>query len=172
MPSASRMTTPVTIDEAQIEGASVSARTRTRPVTGTVAEPGRPDTTATVAKLIRFLETGSAPDGLFAPGVFSDLSLPQWRVQTATAEEILAIRGEDHPFPGQVRVERVEETGHGFTIEFEERWDSGGQRWYCREMIRADVAGGSIVELSIYCTGDWDAARQEEHAAAVRLIRP
>jgi hypothetical protein len=141
-------------------------------VTGTVAEQDRPDTSTAVAKLIQFLETGSAPDGLFAPGVFSDLSLPQWRVQAATAEAILAIRAEDHPYPGQVRVERVEQTGHGFTIEFEERWDSAGQRWYSREMIRADVEGGSIVELSIYCTGDWDAARQQEHAAAVRLIRP
>jgi hypothetical protein len=141
-------------------------------VTGTVAGQDRPDTSAAVAKLIQFLETGSAPDGLFAPGVFSDLSLPHWRVQAATAEDILAIRAEDHPFPGQVRVERVEQTGHGFTIEFEERWDSGGQRWYSREMIRADVAGDSIVELSIYCTGDWDAARQQEHAAAVQLIRP
>jgi hypothetical protein len=151
-------------------------------VTGTVAGPGRADTGAAgtgradpstaVAKLIQFLETGSAPGGLFAPGVFCDLSLPQWRVQAATAEDILAIRAEDHPFPGQVRVERVEQTGHGFTIEFEERWDSGGQRWYSREMIRADVAGGSIVELSVYCTGDWDAARQKEHAAAVQLIRP
>jgi hypothetical protein len=114
-----------------------------------------------VAKLIRFLETGFAPDGLFAPGVISDLSLPQWRVQAATAEDILAIRAEGHPCPGHVRVERVEQTGHGFTIEFEERWDSGGQRWYCREMIGADAGGGSIVELSIYCTDDWDAARQK-----------
>jgi len=84
----------------------------------------------------------------------------------------VAIRADGHPCPGQVRVERVEQTGHGFTIEFEERWDDQGQRWYCREMIRADVAGGSIVELSIFCTGDWDEARQREHAGAVQLIRP
>jgi hypothetical protein len=140
--------------------------------TGTAAGQGPPDTSAAVAKLIRFLETGSVPDGLFAPGVFCDLSLPQWRVQAGTAGEILALRAEGHPSPGQVRVERIEQTGHGFTIEFEERWDSGGQRWYCREMIRADVADGSITELSVYCTGDWDAARQREHAAAVQLIRP
>jgi len=148
------MTTPVTVDEAQAR------------------RQAGPDTSAAVAKLIRFLETGSAPEGLFAPGAFSDLSLPQWRVQAGTAGDILAIRAEGHPWPGQVRVERVEQTGHGFTIEFEERWENGGQRWYCREMIRADVAGGSIVELSIFCTGDWDEARQREHAGAVRLIRP
>jgi hypothetical protein len=142
----------------------------------TIASTGKPtDTTVAstvVANLIRFLETGTVPDGLFAPDAFIDLSLPQWRVQATTAPEIIAIRAEGHPFPGQVRVERVEQTGHGFTIEFEERWENEGQRWYCREMIRADVAGESIVELSVYCTGDWDEARQREHGAAVRLIRP
>jgi hypothetical protein len=130
-----------------------------------------PDTSAAVANLIRFLETGSVPDGLFAPDVFSDLSLPHWRIQAATDGEIVAIRAESHPWPGQLRVERVEQTGHGFTIEFEERWDHEGQRWYCREMIRADVVAGTIVEMSIYCTGDWDEARQREHAKAVQLIR-
>jgi hypothetical protein len=133
--------------------------------------PGRPDTNEAVANLIRFLETGSAPAGLFTPNVFSDLSLPHWRIQAATAEQIIAIRAESHPWPGQVRVERVEQTRHGFTIEFEERWDHEGQRWYCREMIRADVVGDSIAEMSIFCTGDWDEARQREHAGTVQLIR-
>jgi hypothetical protein len=132
----------------------------------------QPETATAVAHLIRFLETGAAPEGLFAPTVFLDLSLPQWRIQADTAEEVLAARAEGHPFPGQVRVERVEQTDHGFTIEFEERWDHEGQRWYCREMIRADVVDGRIVEMSVYCTGDWDEARQREHAAAVGLIRP
>jgi hypothetical protein len=140
--------------------------------TTTTGRQGRPDTSAAVAGLIRFLETGSVPDGLFAPDVFTDLSLPQWRIQAATAGQTLAIRAQGHPWPGQVRVERIEQTDRGFTIEFEERWDNEGQRWYCREMIRADVAGDSIVEMSIFCTGDWNEARQREHAGAVHLIRP
>jgi hypothetical protein len=140
--------------------------------TTTTGRQGRPDTSAAVAGLVRFLETGSVPDGLFAPDVFTDLSLPQWRIQAATAGETLAIRAQGHPWPGQVGVERIEQTDRGFTIEFEERWDNEGQRWYCREMIRADVAGDSIVEMSIFCTGDWNEARQREHAGAVHLIRP
>jgi hypothetical protein len=107
----------------------------------------RPETTTAVANLIRFLETGEAPDGLFTPDAFADLSLPHWRIQAGAAEEILAIRSGSHPFPGQVRVERVEQTDHGFTVEFEERWDHDGQRWYCREMIRADVVDDRIVEM-------------------------
>jgi hypothetical protein len=129
-------------------------------------------TTTAAANLIRFLETGVVPDGLFAPDLFTDLTMPRWRVQGATSDEAVALRLEGHPTPGKVRVERVEQTGRGFTLEFEEHWDAEDQQWYCREMIRADVVGDSIVELSIYCTGDWDEARQREHASSVRLLRP
>ena len=41
-----------------------------------------------------------------------------------------------------------------------------------RELFRADVAGAGIVDLAVYCTGDWDRARVAEHASTVRLIRP
>jgi len=41
-----------------------------------------------------------------------------------------------------------------------------------REMIRAEVADGALAALTVYCTGDWDQARQAEHAAAVTLLRP
>ena len=125
-----------------------------------------------VAKLIQYLETASAPDGLFAPDLFVDLSIPQWRFQAAGLEDAVALRACGHPWPGQVRVERVETTANGFTIEFEERWDNEDQRWYCREMIRADVVGDTITEMSVYCTGDWDEAQQKAHGAAAQLIRP
>jgi hypothetical protein len=141
-------------------------------VAGDATRPSAPDVAAVVADLIRFLETGTVPDGLFAADVFADLSLPHWRVQAATAADVIALRTEGHPFLGELQVQRVEYTARGFVIEFTERWDSQGQRWYCREMILADVQGASITELSIYCTGDWDEAKQREHADAVRLIRP
>jgi hypothetical protein len=38
--------------------------------------------------------------------------------------------------------------------------------------MRAEVAGGQVAELTVYCAGDWDQARQAEHAATVTLIRP
>jgi hypothetical protein len=63
-------------------------------------------------------------------------------------------------------------TPTGFVLEVEEAWDSGGEHWTCRELFRADIGGEGITQLSVYCTGDWDAARRAEHAAAVTLIRP
>lgn len=130
------------------------------------------DATTAVANLIRFLETGVAPAGLFAPDVFADVTLPQWRLQSDTAEGLAAIRAEGHSDPGSVHVERVEPTSRGFTIEFEERWQNDGQRWYCREMMRCDVVGTTIVDVAVYCTGDWDEAQQARHAADVQLLRP
>lgn len=131
-----------------------------------------PDVTTTVAHLIRYLETGEVAEDLFAPDMFADVTLPTWRIQGDSAEAMKAIRFARHPATGQVHVQRVEPTSRGFTIEFDERWEAGGQQWYSREMIRADVVGATIVELSVYCTGDWDEARQREHAAAVSLLRP
>jgi hypothetical protein len=123
-------------------------------------------------KTIRFLETGDAPEGLFRPDVFLDLTMPTWRVQAAGAEDLIAVRKEGHSGPSSVTRWRADPTPTGFVLEFEERWDSEGQQWYAREMMRMDVADGAVAGVTVYCTGDWDEARQAEHAAAVTLIRP
>jgi hypothetical protein len=60
-----------------------------------------------------------------------------------------------------VRVERVERTDHGFTIEFGERWDHEGQRWYCREMIRADVVDDTTTQSSVITADDRGRPRTE-----------
>jgi hypothetical protein len=39
-------------------------------------------------------------------------------------------------------------------------------------LFRADIGPAGITQMSVYCTGDWDAAQRTEHAAAVTLIRP
>ena len=123
-------------------------------------------------RMIRFLETGDVPESLFRPDVFLDLTMPTWRVQTAGAEDLIAVRKEGHSGPSSVTRWRADPTPTGFVFEFEERWDSEGQQWYAREMMRIEVSDGAIAELTVYCTGDWDEARQAEHAAAVTLIRP
>ena len=125
-----------------------------------------------IAGVVRWLETGEVADGLFAEDLFLDLTLPHWRVQFLGAEAVTRSRADFHPFLGKVRVERVDHTDRGFVMAFEERWRHEGQDWYCREQIRADVVGGSLTDVSVYCTGDWDEAVQARHAAQVDLIRP
>lgn len=123
-------------------------------------------------RLIQFLETGAVPPGLFADNVFCDFTLPLWRLQAQGRESVVALRRQGHPSPGRVPRWRCDPTPTGFVLEVEERWEQDGKSWHCRELIRADMAGDSIAEIAVYCTGDWDSARQAEHQRAVRLLRP
>lgn len=123
-------------------------------------------------QFIDFLETGIAADGLFAPDLFTDFTMPLWRLQAGTAEASIDLRRAGHPMIGKVPRSRLDLTERGFVLEVEEQWQDRGEDWYCRELFRADVVDGSITELSVYCTGDWDRARVAEHRAAVKLIRP
>lgn len=125
-----------------------------------------------VRKLVRWLETGEVPDGLFAPDAFVDLTVPQWRLQATGPDAVAALRRQSHPAPGTVPRLRYDPTPTGFVLEWEERWDEGGDSWYCREMLRADVVDGQITECSVYCTGDWSSAHVARHAREVVLTRP
>ena len=121
---------------------------------------------------VRFLETNTAPDGLFTEDVFLDLTLPQWRLQTAGREALVAVRRRSHPALGTVPRHRVDATPTGLVLEFEEQWEDEQGGWYCRELMRAEIRDGAISEASVYCTGDWDPATQAAHAREVTLLRP
>jgi hypothetical protein len=127
---------------------------------------------AIAARFVHFLETGEPPAGLFTSDVFCDFTLPRWRLQAQGPAAVVALRKQGHPGPGIVPRWRCDPTPTGFLIEFEERWSQDGKDWYSREMARADLRGESICALSVYCTGDWDAAREAEHGRAVQLLRP
>ncbi len=122
-------------------------------------------------KLMSFMETGVPPAGLFTPDVFCDFTMPHWRLQAQGIEDVTALRKAGHPGPSSVPRSRFDLTAAGFVLEVEEQWDADGESWYCREMIRADVAEGSVSQISVYCTGDWDREQVRRHAEAVRLIR-
>src|SRR3954463_8030652 len=90
-------------------------------------------------KLIIFNETGEAPDGLLAPDVFCDFTMPTWRLQAGSAEEMVALRKAGHPGPGRVPHWRFDPTPTGFVLEWTEDWEHDGERWTAREMARADI---------------------------------
>ena len=74
---------------------------------------------ASVDRFVAFLETG-ATDGLFAPDVFADITLPHWRVQAQGAEEVVASKTKAPPAgwsgadrEGSSRGERLHDQGRG-----------------------------------------------------------
>ena len=127
---------------------------------------------ALAEQFIAFLETGDTAPGLFAPDVFCDFTMPTWRLQSSGIEGLVAMRKEGHPGPSRVPRWRFDPTPTGFVLEFEEDWEWDGERWTAREMVRADVTAEGISQMAVYCTGDWDTACRDEHAAAVTLLRP
>jgi hypothetical protein len=127
---------------------------------------------AIAEKFIEFLETGDAPVGLFAADVFCDFTMPTWRLQASGIEDCVALRNVGHVGRSTVTRWRFDPTPTGFVLEVEEAWDEGSENWTCRELFRADIGETGISQLAVYCTGDWDATRRAEHAAAVTLIRP
>ena len=127
---------------------------------------------AVAADLRSYLESGVAPPGLFTDDTFCDFTFPLGRVQAQGRQAVLALRQRGHPVPGTLPRWRVDATALGFVLEFEERWQQDGQSWYCREMLRADLRGRAICELSVYCTGDWDERRQAQQRDSGPLIRP
>lgn len=134
--------------------------------------PARADLETLAGKLVRFLETNEAPEGLFADDVFCDFTMPLWRLQASGRDASVQLRRDGHPGGGRVPRTRFDVTESGFLLEVEEEWEDRGQRWYCRELMRCDVTDGSVNQISVYCTGDWDEATVAAHAAAVTLIRP
>ena len=124
-------------------------------------------------ELVRFLETGIAPDGLFADDVFCDFTLPLWRLQAQGRDDAIGLRMAGHPGVGRVPRTRFDLTSTGFLLEVEEEWEADGTSYYCRELMRCDVDDdGSVSEIAVYCTGDWPADQVARHAEAVTLIRP
>ena len=125
-----------------------------------------------VQRFVAFMETGTAPDGLFTDDVFCDFTMPHWRLQAVGPQQVVEARRAGHPGPSSVDRMRLDSTPSGFVLEFSERWSADGEQWYAREMVRADLRGTAISELAVYCTGDWDSATVARHAVEVSLIRP
>jgi hypothetical protein len=123
-------------------------------------------------QIVVFLETGTPPEGLFAPDVFCDFTMPLWRLQARGVEDVVALRNNGHPGAGRVPRRRFDPTPTGFVLEFEEDWQQDGQRWTAREMLRADIGEEGVTAFSVYCTGDWDDDRRLAHAHQVTLLRP
>jgi hypothetical protein len=130
------------------------------------------DIRSATSRLLEFLETGNAPDGLFTEDVFCDFTMPRWRLQARGQGPVVELRRRGHPAPGKVPRFRVDPLPNGFVLELEETWQEDDEQWYCREMLRVELRGDAIEALSVYCTGDWDRKQCEKHAREVQLLRP
>ena len=90
-------------------------------------------------KMIKFLETGKVPDGLFAPDIFLDFILPKWRVQAQGYDDMVQARFGSHPGTGKVPCWCCDPIPSGFVLEVEECWTLDGKDWHCVTLLRDDA---------------------------------
>ena len=109
---------------------------------------------------------------VLAEDVFLDGHPPLWRFQLEGRDSFAAwLRGYS-PDGAEIAVVRTIPTVTGFVTEFTGRHEEHGEELTDRKILLCEVRGGRIAELTVYCSGDWDAELRARHAVEARILRP
>ncbi|HEY8059240.1 MAG TPA: hypothetical protein VID94_10835 [Acidimicrobiales bacterium] len=109
---------------------------------------------------------------VLADDVFLDGHPPLWRFQLQGRDAFdVWIKG-FMPGGADTTVVRTIPTVTGFVTEFTGHHHDDGEEITDRKILLAEVRAGHITELTIYCSGDWNAELRARHAAETQLIRP
>jgi ketosteroid isomerase-like protein len=122
-------------------------------------------------RLADVFRTAEAGDVL-TDDVFLDGNPPLWRFQLQGRDIFDAWIKSFMPHGAATTVVRTVPTVTGFVTEFVGHHDEDGEEITDRKILLAEVRGGRIAELTVYCSGDWNAELRARHAAATKLIRP
>jgi hypothetical protein len=122
-------------------------------------------------RLADVFRTGAAGDVL-ADDVFLDGNPPLWRFQLQGRDAFDGWIKSFMPGGADTTVVRTIPTATGFVTEFVGRHLQNGDEMTDRKILLAAVRHDRIAELTVYCSGDWDAELRARHAAETRLLRP
>jgi hypothetical protein len=104
--------------------------------------------------------------------VFLDGHPPLWRFQLQGRDTLAAWLAGYSPDGADVAVVRTVPTVSGFVTELVGRHVEDGEEITDRKIVLCEVRGNRISELTIYCSGDWDAELRARHAAEAPILRP
>jgi hypothetical protein len=121
-----------------------------------------------LADVFRTAEAGAVLDD----DVFLDGHPPLWRFQLRGRDAFDAWIKGFMPDGAETTVVRTIPTVTGFVTEFAGRHRDNGDEITDRKILLAEVRAGCITELTVYCSGDWNAELRARHAAETELIRP
>ena len=122
--------------------------------------------------LIRVLETGRGASEVFASDAIFDLNVPAWRFQVQGPDAFNEWWHEEVQGAGRVTIGRSARTPSGFVVETAIEFTYNGEELYARQVLLCEVVGDRIVDVVLYCTGDWDADTRARQAAEAPMIRP
>lgn len=126
------------------------------------------DLSERLADFFRTTETGD----VFSRDVFLDGHPPFWRFQLQGRDSLADWYRSYAPDGCDTSVINVIPTAIGFVTEFVGQHTENGEVVTDRKVLICQVSGAQITELTIYCSGDWDAELRARHAAETTLLRP
>jgi hypothetical protein len=122
-------------------------------------------------RLADVFRTGKANDVL-TDDLFLDGHPPLWRFQLQGRDAFAAWLVGYSPSGAETTVVRTIPTATGFVTEFVGRHDEDGEEMTDRKILLCEVRARQISELTVYCSGDWDAELRARHAAEAPIMRP
>ena len=109
---------------------------------------------------------------VLADDIFFDGHPPLWRFQLQGRDAFATWLKGYSPSGADTAVVRTIPTATGFVTELVGRHEENGEQMTDRKIILCEVRGGGVAELTVYCSGDWNAELRARHAAEARLLRP
>jgi ketosteroid isomerase-like protein len=110
-------------------------------------------------------------DDVLTDDVFLDGHPPFWRFQLQGRDAFSKWLSGYTPAGVDTTVVRTVPTATGFVTELVGRHDQNGEEMTDRKIVLCEVRGGQVSELTVYCSGDWDAELRARHAAEAPMIR-
>ena len=121
-----------------------------------------------LADVFRTAEVGD----VLTDDVFLDGHPPFWRFQLRGRDTFAGwLRGYS-PDGVETTVVRAIPTATGFVTELVGRHVEDGEEKTDRKIVLCEVRDRRIAELTVYCSGDWDAELRARHASEAQLLRP
>ena len=109
---------------------------------------------------------------VFTEDVFLDGHPPLWRFQLEGRDDLAAWYRSYAPEGAETTVISVVPTASGFVTEFVGQHTEDGELLTDRKVLVCQVRGEQVSEMTVYCSGDWDAELRARHAAETTLLRP
>ena len=109
---------------------------------------------------------------LFTDDLFLDGHPPLWRFQLQGVDAFASWLAGYAPDGVDTLVVRTVPAANGFVTELTGRHEEGGELMTDRKIVLCAVRDGRIAELTVYCSGDWDADLRARHEAETTLLRP
>ncbi|MCD2195141.1 hypothetical protein LQ327_17375 [Actinomycetospora endophytica] len=117
------------------------------------------------------VRSGQLDRALYDDDVEVQMNVPFGLVRSHGPDELAQLLRDAFPYGSEVVTERSAATDAGVVIEFAARTTTGPDRpesTYSRNLVWLELAAGRIRGLTLYCSGDWDAATQAEQLASAR----